>query len=248
MRLVPQFAVPKKDSDELRPISVMTASGFNLGISKDASKVRYDNLVDLGPYLRHLYHILGELPGHLYKCDVSKAYRLLPMRPLVMLLQVVETFELSSKRTYRIDWFGVFRNRYMPRLWCTFFGMVVWSLRFHVKIEIPLHYTDDQFGYDKSPQLELYSHTNEARLIPRDQKTTLLFWDYLGIPHSWSKQEFGRSLVIIGFQVNLNGLTISLSTAARLKVLAEIRNFLAAPNHKLQKWWSFLGYLNWALK
>ena len=146
MRLVPQFAIPKKGTDALRPISDMTASGFNLGISREASRVRYDNLIDLGRYLRHLHHYIGHLEGHLYKCDVSKAYRLLPMHPLVMLLQVVETYELPSKRSFRIDKFGVFGNRYKPRLWCIFFGLVVWSLRFHLKIQIPLHYMDDQFG------------------------------------------------------------------------------------------------------
>ncbi|EIN03873.1 hypothetical protein PUNSTDRAFT_28574, partial [Punctularia strigosozonata HHB-11173 SS5] len=113
-----------------------------------------------------------------------------------------------------------------------------------------LGYVDDTFSYDEADHLEFYAPYH--RLLPRKQKLLLELWDDLCIPHEDRKQVFGSPLPIIGFEVDANQMSISLSSDKRNELLARIREFATLPLHKrrrypLKEYWRLGGWINWAL-
>ena len=57
------------------------------------------------------------------------------------------------------------------------------------------------------------------------QTELLRLWDILGVPHDKPKQLFGRTLTIIGFEVDPNAMTITMPLAARNDFVAALRDF-----------------------
>ncbi|EJD54602.1 hypothetical protein AURDEDRAFT_27138, partial [Auricularia subglabra TFB-10046 SS5] len=114
-----------------------------------------------------------------------------------------------------------------------------------------LAYVDDCFSYDDFYKLELYEPY--GRLVPPKQAALLRLWDYIGLPHSDDKQVNGNPLRIIGFDVDANLMTISMSDESRADLVAKIEGFIAArgptDNRKraLVEWQRLLGHCNWAL-
>ncbi|KAG2067192.1 hypothetical protein BDR04DRAFT_1159482 [Suillus decipiens] len=85
-------------------------------------------------------------------------------------------------------------------------------------------------------------------MLPSDMVALLLLWDKLGIPHEKKKQIFGKTLLIIGFDVNPNLMKILLKEESRMELVHELQEFAK------YKWkWSLkdfkhiTGSLNWAL-
>ena len=84
---------------------------------------------------------------------------------------------------------------------------------------------------------------------PAKQVKLLKLFNEVGIPHEKWKQEFGRTLTIIGLEVSLESMTISMSTGKREDLIEAIKIFLnnLANRHPLRDWQRILGYCNWGL-
>jgi hypothetical protein len=65
------------------------------------------------------------------------------------------------------------------------------------------------------------------KLLPAKQAKLLLLWDELRISHKESKQVFGSSLMIIGFDINPNTMTITMPDhdTAQTDLLTALRAF-----------------------
>ena len=68
---------------------------------------------------------------------------------------------------------------------------------------------------------------------PLDQVTLLLLWDELNIPHIKKKKIFGPIIPYVGFDVNPNTMTISLSDNRWSELIAKVHNFSRIGKHCL---------------
>jgi hypothetical protein len=106
-----------------------------------------------------------------------------------------------------------------------------------------------------SPMLMTLSHGNSRTTcsgmnLTRNcsQVHLLQLWDELWIPHEESKQVFGSPLMIIGFDVDPNAMTISMPLEACSDLLATICDFTnPGQHHPLREFPCLAGWMNWAL-
>ena len=244
----PVFPVPKPGTNKLRLVTDHSAGLHSLNslIPEDSRSVRFDNLHDLGSSLRQFHRIHGRGPRWLFKSDVSKAYRLIPMHPHWQIRQVFETPE-DGRMVKRIDRCGVFGNAGMVRAFCAFFGAVIWIAINVWSVDTLFHYIDDANGYDDNEELVLYEPYGD--LYPEKQVRLLKLWDELGIPHQKEKQVFGSELDIVGLRVNASEMTITMSAERRKELVDGIADFLQAPGRgrPLIEWQRLAGWMQWAL-
>ncbi|KIJ43077.1 hypothetical protein M422DRAFT_170302 [Sphaerobolus stellatus SS14] len=245
MHSSPIGAVPKSHSTGLRLITDQSTGPFapNSFIPRNAASVRYDNMHDFGKLLRQAYANHGRPPAYIFKSDCSEAFRRIPMHPLWQIHQVVT---IDGAR--HVDRCMVFGNRRLPSIWCSFMSLVIWIAINIKNIDDMLHYMDNTFNYKMNPELEYYRPYN--RSYPKKQVALLRLWDEIGLPHSVKKQEFGSSLVIIGFHVDPVCMSLSIPYSARMEMVTAIRQFLDTTHsrrHPLKQWQQLLRWGNWAL-
>jgi hypothetical protein len=77
----------------------------------------------------------------------------------------------------------------------------------------------------------------------------LLLWESIACPFEDRKQDHGKALRIIGFWVDINAGSISLSPSTVSDIITKIDLFLATPGHSpsLRMWQRLAGHLNWML-
>ena len=192
------FPVPKPGSSKYCLVNDHTAGHFSLNaaIPTEEGSFRPDNLVDLGALLINYHWKHGKVPAWLFKSDASLAYRLLPCHPHWQVRQATKIDE-----DFYIDRCCVFRNCASGAIWCAFYALVLW-IGIHVKgLTCLLHYVDDAFSFDSSEELEFYAPYEDY--YPPKQVGLLKLFDEVGILHEKQKQEFGRTLTIIGLEVCL---------------------------------------------
>ncbi|KAF8805749.1 hypothetical protein BYT27DRAFT_7103816 [Phlegmacium glaucopus] len=176
----------------------------------------------------------------LYKSDVAGAFLNLPAHPLWQIRQVVS---IDGKRfiVRRL----VFGNRASPRCWCAVSALICWIGECKLNI-IGLHvYMDDYFGWDDASNLVFY----RGCWRPKRQVQLLLLWEQISCPFDLKKQEHGNPLKIIGFWVDVNRGTISLSPDSITDIISKIHIFLSASSRQqpLREWQRLSGHLNWLL-
>lgn len=208
----PIFAIPKWGTDKLRLINDHSAGEKSLNslIPADGGFMQLDTLEDLGSLIRRMITQVGRCPAWLFKSDVAQAYRQIPIHPR---WQVRQATKIGGM--YHIDRCAVFGNRASGRIWCLFLGVVVWIVIHVFAIAGLLAYVDDCFSYDLDSQLYLYEGPEYSKLVPRKQRQLLQLWDFIRIKHDEKKQEFGQWLMIIGFMVDLDTMTISMAAEKR---------------------------------
>jgi len=223
MTTIPLWVVPKPHSDKLRLVVDQSAGEYspNSFISPSDASVHLDTLHALGAALIRVRKQHGDVPLVLFKTDVSQAYRRLPMHPLWQIRQIVTIDDMNH-----VDRNNNFGNRGAGRLWVTFFGLVLWIAGFVVFIHDLFAYVDDAFSYEFADRMTFYGPYN--KYMPTKQSRLLTLFDDLGIPHEEQKQVFGSPLTIIGFDVNPNSMTITMSPEARNDLIGTIRDF---PTH-----------------
>jgi hypothetical protein len=245
MYSTPIGVVPKPHSDKFRLVNDLSAGPHapNSWIARDDSSVRFDNLQDFGSILRNVHKRYRRAPTWLFKDDISGAYRRWPVHPFWQIKQVVTIDGLCY-----VDRCMEFGTRSAARVWCTFMGLVIW-IAIHVK-NIPdlLHYMDDAWSYEMDPALVPYEPYAER--YPAKQVRLLQLWDEISLPHEKSKQLFGKSLRIIGFDVDPSALSISFPPESKRDLVSAIHNFIDPRNSRrrtLLQWQRLLGWINWAL-
>ena len=104
---------------------------------------------------------------------------------------------------------------------------------------------DDFFGWDYADNLVQY----RGKLHPCQQVQLLLLWEAISCPFEDCKQEHGEALKIIGFWVDINAGSISLSPQSISDIVMKIELFLATPTcaPTLRSWQRLGGHLNWML-
>jgi hypothetical protein len=104
---------------------------------------------------------------------------------------------------------------------------------------------DDFFGWDHASNLIFF----RGQWRPKRQVQLLIFWDHIQCPFDDLKQEHGSPLKIIGFWVDINRGTISLSPDSIDEIISKIDSFLSSPSRQqpLREWQRLAGHLNWLL-
>ena len=125
-------------------------------------------------------------------------------------------------------------------------GLVLWIAINIKKLHDLFAYVDDAFSWDFDGNLELYEPYQA--FIPEKQYHLLSLWDELGIPHEQSKQVYGTSLRIIGFEVDVSAMTISMPPKSLGELITAIRSF-ARPRKRrsLRDFQRIAGWINWGL-
>ncbi|VDC07992.1 unnamed protein product [Peniophora sp. CBMAI 1063] len=241
---VPVHVVPKQ-SGKLRLVVDHSAGDDspNSFIPKHDVHVKLDTVRDLMHNLLVHRRRSGNKPVWIFKSDVSQAYRRMPIHPLAQLRQIVT---IDGERS--VDRCNNFGGRGSGTVFCSFMALVVWIAVNVYKIEGLLAYIDDCFGFDDSEELEYYE-PYDTRYPPK-QVALLRLWDALGIPHEKEKQEYGRSQVVTGLEVDSARLTVKLPDDKRIALVQAVRAFISeAPRRqrRLVEWERIIGWMNWAV-
>ena len=236
MKLSPIFVVWQRG--KARVVTDHSASGLNDHIPRSEAKVRYDDMWTFGQVIFNAKQAHRDEQLVTWKSDVSSAFLNLPAHPIYQLRQVVD-----YENTWRIIRRLVFGNRSSPRCWCSVSGLMCWIAikKFDIK---DLHdFMDDFFSWALACDLVFYKGVSR----PRPQARLLMFWDEIGCPWKDKKQEFGTELKIIGFYVDINRGTITLTDESISEVLVAVRAFLSTPGRRppLREWLRVGGHLNW---
>jgi hypothetical protein len=248
MYSTPVYAVPKPRSDNLRMVTDHSASQYSLNSMIDHKQVTgcpLDNMHHLGQVLIVIRELFGDRPLNMFKCDISEAYRIIPLHPLWQIKQV-NTFGDQ----HWVDRNATFGSSSSPLIFISFNSLVSWIAK-HVKnIQGLSVYGDDTSGAEFVDNDEFYQPYN--KLMPRKQVNLLRLWDELCIPHSENKQLSGSPLTIIGIQVDPNSMTLTLPDDSRLLLIEELRFWSKSSkphktSFKLKKWQQLAGWVNWSL-
>ena len=236
MKVSPIFVVWQKGKS--RVVTDHSASGLNDSIPRSEAKVRYDDMRTFGQAIFNAKRAYPNTDLVTWKSDVSSAFLNLPAHPIYQLRQVVDV-DGVRRVIHRL----VFGNRASPRCWCSVAGLMCWLgiKKFDIK---DLHdFMDDFFSWALASDLVVYKGITR----PRPQARLLMLWDAIGCPWKEKKQEYGLELKIIGFYVDINRGTLTLTDDAISDILSTVRTFLATPGRRpsLREWLRVGGHLNW---
>ncbi|KAG8990290.1 hypothetical protein FRB93_003266 [Tulasnella sp. JGI-2019a] len=246
MQTSPIGVVPKPRSEKLRMVVDQSAGEFALNsyVSRSDAGIRLDSLSDFGQLLLNFHKEHGRGPRWIFKTDVSQAYRRLPAHPLWQIKQVIT---IDGK--YHVNRCIDFGGRGSGKLWCLFFGLVVWVAIRIRGVEGLCHYVDDAFAFDDTEALVYYAKYDTK--YPSKQVLFLQLLDDIGCPHDKPKQLFFPAGTILGFHVDPQSMTITLPDEAREDLAAFLRDFTSLDVSKrgrtLREWLKMLGWCNWAL-
>ena len=87
---------------------------------------------------------------------------------------------------------------------------------------------DDFFSWGTVSDLVLYKGISRPRL----QTQLLMLWDEIWCPWKEAKQEHGLQLKIIGFYVDINRGTLTLTDESVAEILSTVHVFLATPGRR----------------
>jgi len=222
MYSIPIHTVPKPHSDKLRLVVDHTAGDFSLNsmIDRDDIKgLKLDGLHSFGASLLAYRRQHPHTELVVFKSDVSQAFRRLPMHPLWQMKQVIT---VNGERY--VDRNNNFGGRGSPKVWISFMCLVAWIAIHIAFIEALKTYMDDSFSFENASCMLFYARYN--RVFPAKQTRLLQLWDELGIPHDESKQVFGSTLTIIGFDVDPNAMKASLPVDKKTELVAHLRQFV----------------------
>lgn len=237
MKVSPMFVIWQNAKP--RVVTDHSASGLNDGILREDSKVRYD-MHDFGQCLHDARNTNLFRHLTLYKSDVASAFLNLPAHPIWQLRQVV----IVNGKLHIVRRL-VFGNRASPRIWCSVSGLLCWIAIHKFGIVGIYVYMDDFYGWDFDEDL-IYFH---GHFRPRRQVRLLQFWESISCPFDDKKQTHGPVIKIIGFWVDIQSGSISLSPNSISEILSRISDFLSSPgrNPILRDWQRLSGHLNWML-
>ncbi len=126
-----------------------------------------------------------------------------------------------------------------------FLGLVLWIATFVKMLSDIFGYVDDSFSWEFSNQKMWYEPYH--KFLPSKQAALLTLFDELGVPHEEEKQLHGCILMIIGFDVDPNIMTITMLISSHLELIHAIRNFaLVGTCQPLQALDSLARWCNWS--
>jgi hypothetical protein len=244
MYCMPIGVVPKPhtgDPPKLRQIDDMSAGKYSINsmIAKENSRIHLDNLHDLGREILSQNQLFPARQRIVYKSDVKGAYRIIPMAPEFQMFQAKRI-----EGELHLDRANVFGRSDAGHLFTDFNSLPLWIAE---KETGNTHYAymDDNYGVEFADQMSWYEPYQKT--YPKAQADLLRLWDRLGIPHEEKKQVYGEVIEIIGFLVDPNAMSISLSEERRQKVVDYIEWFISQSRISVKDCMELTGYLNWTL-
>ncbi|KAF8901689.1 hypothetical protein CPB84DRAFT_1846686 [Gymnopilus junonius] len=198
-----------------------------------------DTLKDLGNTLLRFREEHRDIPLVLFKSDVKGAYHLMPVCFEWQLKQINTTNGL-----HHVDHCTCFGNSGSAITWIDFIALVIWIAVFIKLIDDLFDYSDDAFSFEIEGHMLWYEPY--SKFFPAKQTRLLSLWDELGIPHEEKKQIFGSVITIIGFEVDVNKMTFTMSSSSKADLLQAIDTFLHGIKFSLHQYQSLTGHINWA--
>ncbi|KAF9007758.1 hypothetical protein BDZ89DRAFT_965477, partial [Hymenopellis radicata] len=259
MYSTPNIAVPKPHSEDLRMVANQSAGDFSQNTMIDKTKTRGARMDSLLVFIPILLAFVRAHPGNefvLWKSDVKAAFRLIPMHPLWQIKQVVTAYMptrseahggITNKTLWKryVDWMACFGSSGSPRAWASVMGLVIWIAIFVAHIINLCCYVDDCYSIALVGDTQWYEPYGCS--YPSDQVKLLKLWDHLGVPHKRLKQEWGRTLTVIGFFIDPNKLTATLPEDSKLDLLNSVRDFATSRRRTLAEFQKLTGWINWSL-
>lgn len=238
MKVSPLLLVKKKGSSKKRVCTDMSYGKPSLNdlVHKDRIRVSFDSLISFAPYLVELSR--RGVPLVIWKSDVMNAYRILSMALTWQVRQIV-----CVNGLFHVDRCANFGLAVSPKLWCSFFLLVLWIARTRLGISHMNNLMDDTWGVSLMSSLVPF----RGHQVPLDQAKLLILFDLLRIPWEWKKQLQGSNLEIIGFHVCTRDLQFSLTPDKKAGLVEALRNFTASKTRTLRDWQSMLGWALWGL-
>ncbi|KAJ3925257.1 MAG: hypothetical protein NXY57DRAFT_907303, partial [Lentinula lateritia] len=125
-------------------------------------------------------------------------------------------------------------------------GLVIWIATFVKLLDDIFDYVDDSYGWEFEQNVTFYKPYSKS--LPTKQARLLTLWDFLGIPHKEKKQLSGSRLPIIGFEVDPNGMSITLPPQSKEDLVTFVQLFVDSPSRrrKLGEYQSLAGWMNWS--
>jgi hypothetical protein len=248
MYSMPIHAVPKPHSTDLRLVTNHSAGEFSLNSMikrEDIAGFPLDNMTHLGEMLLRKKTDFPDEELTLFKSDISDAYRNLPMHPLWQIKQVN-----TIQQQRHVDRRNCFGGKSSGSLFIAFNSLVTWIGKNEYEIPDLGAYSDDSFGIELSKNVTFYEPYK--RFMPTSQATLLNLWDELGIPHKDHKQVSGKTLTIIGIDVDADNLTLTLPPENKSELVSQLRDFARTPKgngvkYALKDFQRLAGWFNWAL-
>jgi len=152
--------------------------------------------------------------------SMSATYRQIPMHPLWQLKQI-NTFQGLR----HVDCNMTFGSCSVPKIWCSFFGLVIWIVIYIFLCADLLHYMDDAWSYETELALVYYSPYDT--FYPCKQVKLMQLYDYLGLPHAKKKQVFqAGARKSLACTLILQLMTITMPAMARDSLISAIRAFV----------------------
>jgi len=239
-----------------RQVVDQSASGLNDGISRADAKTSYDTIAELGALFRYLAASLpaSSFPlGHLWKSDVSRAFRNIPVAKEWQLKQVhrvrLSSYGGGKVFVFTVDQRLILGGRLSPRIWCTVINLVMWIARYHFSLSHAFIFVDDGFSYDTSGLLVTINHpvTNEEMVVPMEQAKLLICWKVCGVPFDVKKQlHSDLGLEILGCWVDIASKSVTLPREKKEEFAAGVASFLGGLSPPLVEWQRIAGYAQWA--
>jgi len=240
----PIHAVPRPQDDKLRLVIDHSYGKYSLNsmISReDITGVRLDGLRTFGASLIafRTQHPNTELI--MWKADVATAYRQMPMSPFWQIFQIISAFD--ERRVDRCNNFG---GRGSQKIWASFISLVLWIAVFKCNLTALKCYVDDHYSFAKRGDLTFYPPYKKS--MPTDQVKLLQLCDEINLPHDENKQISGSIITCIGFEIDPNAMTVTMSKEKRLALIETCNEFLkVGARRSLCDFQSLQGHINWAL-
>jgi len=180
------------------------------------------------------------LPRTLFKSDIAEAYRLLPVHPY---WQIKQANHING--SLHIDRNCAFSGRGSGCNWITFMSLVSWIVKKKCNIELLGTYADDTFRPELATNVTYYEHY--WKFMPTNQVKILHLWDEINLPHKEKKQVHGSVLTIIGIEVDMNALTLSMPPDSLKDLITAITDFITnCRRFSLKEWQHLAGWMNWS--
>jgi len=251
MYSMPIHAVPKPRSTDLRMVTDQSAGQYSLNFMIPHAGIAgypLDNMKRLGEILLDIRKHEGNVALTLFKSDVAEAYRLMPVHPFWQIKQINTVDGLRF-----VDRNNAFGGRASGSIWIAFSGLVAWIAKNVKGIPYLSVYSDDFYAPEREANVAWCDKFQ--KFIPSAQKQLLDLWTELGIPFKERKQVSGPILTIIGIEVNVNDMTLTLPGEARMALISEIEAFIGYSTHTthsprnlrhaLRRWQRLAGWINW---
>ena len=246
MNVVPVHTIPKPGNKLQLIVDHSTSScSINSMIDQESiSGVKLDGIKTLGDSIRVFRANQPDglaPPLVLWKSDVAAMYRQMPMHPLWQIKQAVQ---INSE--FSIDRCNNFGGRASQKIWWSFMSLVLWISVFKQDLHALKCYVNDNFSFSISGDLELYPPYNA--FLPSEQVCLLQLWDKISLPHEEEKQISGTCIPIIGFDVDPNAMTVTMSDSRKTELVNACLSFTVRGACKtLREFQHLQGWVNWAL-